>query len=376
MAGISAIHGVDDTLKKISKDAVDVITPTAPGVTIGSLDAGGTEARVNWFLYRIAPHLAFRNMEPPRTGWRTARGRPQLALELHYLLTAFPGSGVTDGDHEQFSHAAVAAVMQALNRHAVIAEGDPVLSSQATPLLEPLRITLESLDLEALSKIWTAAKETMRLSVGYQVSLVTVEDPEDRHTAGPPVSTRRVAVAPTLGPRFVAVNPARTSAGAELSAELDGLTAGAAFAIAREREDPAGGPDWGVTLVRPDGPRRVVLRLDHSNLAPGARRLEVRASENGLAVGQDSIGLTLVPRITAAPASAAAGADVTLTTAHAAPDVEVFLRGEAVSAPAVHYVSPTEVRVTVPPAAVTGPAQLTLRAGKTAGPAYEEFAVS
>ena len=40
------------------------------------------ELRLNWFLYRIGPNLAYRNMEPPRTGWRTARGRPPLALQL------------------------------------------------------------------------------------------------------------------------------------------------------------------------------------------------------------------------------------------------------------------------------------------------------
>ena len=64
------------------------------------------------------------------------------------------------------------------------ASSNPSLSPLAKPLVEPLRITLDSLDLESISKLWTATTQPLRLSVGYEVSLVVV-DALDEHAAGP-----------------------------------------------------------------------------------------------------------------------------------------------------------------------------------------------
>jgi hypothetical protein len=372
MGTVNAIHGVDDTLKNLAKNAVKSLS-SVPTVTVGPLDSDADGLRINWFLYRIDPSPAYRNMEPPRNGWKTARGKPPLALQLHYLLTAFPGGGATDGDEEQFSHAAIASVMNALHANAIIGMGDPALSAQAKPLVEPLRITLEALDLEALSKIWTAASEKMRLSVGYEVSLVTV-DPSQAHEAGPPVRTRRVAVVPSMGPRFVSVSPARASAGMDLVVEADGLTAAAQFTLAREDADPAGAGDWPMSFVKADGPRRVVLQLPQGDLAPGARRLDVVVVENGLRVGGDSIGITVVPKVLGPTQTVAPGDSVDLVTAHAAPDVEVFLNGRKLAG--ATYVSPTKVTVTIPMDTPAGPVELSLRAGKVAGPPTQELTAS
>jgi hypothetical protein len=86
--------------------------------------------------------------------------------------------------------------------------------------------------------------------------------------------------------------------------------------------------------------------------------------------GRDSIALTLVPTITG-PASLAAGSTTQLATAHAAPDVEVFLRGVALPPAAVHFQSGTRVDVDVPAGTASGPAELALRANRTAGPVTE-----
>jgi Pvc16 N-terminal domain len=89
MAGVEAIQGVDDTLRDLAKAAVASLVPR-PKITVSGLDLADDELRLNWFLYRVGPNLAFRNMEPPQTGWHTARGRPPLALRLSDLLTAHP----------------------------------------------------------------------------------------------------------------------------------------------------------------------------------------------------------------------------------------------------------------------------------------------
>ena len=75
---MTAIQGVDDTLKKLTTDAVARAARRSRTVTVGPLDRDGDELRLNWFLYRIAPNPAYRNMEPPRD--RLAdRARPPAA---------------------------------------------------------------------------------------------------------------------------------------------------------------------------------------------------------------------------------------------------------------------------------------------------------
>jgi hypothetical protein len=366
MAGVQAIQGVDDTLRGVSNAAVAGLVPK-PKITVGGLDVEDDDLRLNWFLYRVSPQPAFTNMEPPLTGWRTARGRPPLALRLSYLLSAFPAKAPGDGDQEQFSHAGMAAVMRALHDNAIIGNGEPVLSPLAQPLVEPLRISMDDLDLEAVTKLWTAATAPIRLSVGYEVSLVVV-DSETEHQAGPPVRTRRVAAVPGLGPRLLSITPARVSAGIDITVAGDGLTPSTAFTFARESGDPSGTGPWPATVVPGGQPNQVVLQLPDDRLAPGPRRLDAVATESGLPAGRDSIGLTVVPAITGPAGPLARGAPVTLETVHAAPDVEVFLGGAAIAAADVQYVSPTEVEVTIPPATPVGPAELLLRAGKASGP--------
>jgi Pvc16 N-terminal domain len=369
MAGVTAIQGVDDTLKKLATDAVASLSPK-PEVTVGPLDREGEELRLNWFLYRVGPNPAYRNMEPPGTGWRTARGRPPLALTLQYLLTAFPASATNGGDQEQFAHAALAAAMRALHANAIVGETDPALSPLATPLVEPLRITLDTLDLESLSKLWTATTQPLRLSIGYEVSLVVVDSTAD-HVAGPPVRLRRVAVAPTRGPRLRSVEPPRISFGDDLLVSAEGLTTGGVFTLAREPGDPAGpAGGWEMTLVPspPPPPGAVRLTLPRADLAPGARRLEVSATEAGLPIGRDSIGVTVVPVATGPSTPLAKGVPVDLDTAHAAEDVEVFVAGQRLAPASVSFVSATKLQITIPPATPGGPTEVVLRAGKVAGP--------
>lgn len=370
MAGVTAIQGVDDTLKTLVTQAVAGL-PSVPGVTVGPLDRDDDSLRLNWFLYRISPSPSFRNMEPPQSGWRTARGAPPLALALQYLLTAFPGAVTDAGDQEQFAHIGLAAAMQALHASPIVGDGHPALAPSAAPLVEPLRISLQSLDLEALSKLWTATTEPLRLSVGYDVGLVVVDSLE-AHVAGPPVRTRHLAVVPSMGPRLASVDPPRASFGDELLVAVEGLTAGATFTLAREPDDPpgpAGGWAMNVIPAPPVPTGHVRLGLPRDDLAPGARRLDVRAVEGGLPFGSDSIGLTVVPVLTGPAGPLAKGSPIALDTAHGGPDVEVFLDGARLPVAPAPAPTATTVTVTIPPATAPGPAEIALRAGKVAGPA-------
>lgn len=368
MGGVASIQGVDNTLRLITKSAVSGLETSsgsrlAVQVTVGPLDRDETDLRLNWFLYRVAPNAAYANSEPPRSGWRGARGRPPLSLELHYLLSAHPGRLVAlgDGEEDQFAHLALTAVMARLHANAVLTEAEvpPAARGQVAPLVEPLRITMEKLDLETLTKLWSS--RAMRLSVGYAVRLVVV-DAGARHVAGPPVREPRVGVLAGTGLRLAPAGPVRLSAGADVRMGVRGTGTGA-YTLDRRVEDPAGpAGGWPLTVTQKGG-EGVALRLSEAGLAPGERLLRVRVTDG--AGPQDAVGVTVVPLPTVTGVAAARKASVRLAVAHAAPDVEAFLAGRPMPA---RYISATEVEVTVPDTAPTGPVELSLRAGRVAGP--------
>ncbi len=373
MGGLRTIEGVDNTLINVATDAVAALTPR-PSITSGPLDRDDDVLRLNWFLYAIRPNPALRNMEHPRFGTTTARGFPPLALELDYVLTAHPGPLTAAGQESQFANRGLAAVMQALHQQAILAEGSAHLAAEVTPLLEPLRITHSALDLDGLSKLWTSVSQPMRTTVGFRVSLVTIDDTRT-HVPGPPVRQRRFAVAPSIGATFTAVSPVRVAFGDNVSVQVSGATGAVTFSIRREAGDPAGPAQWPLAATA-TGTNRFDLAVGPDTLAPGVRQLTVSGDLDGLPAGGDSAALTLVPTVLGTGGAVAAGAVATLNTAHAADDVEVFLDGLAVASTDVTFVSATQVDFVVPASTVAGSHQVGLRAGHTAGPVFDGLVVT
>jgi hypothetical protein len=381
MPAASGIHLVDEVLRQFSKDALQTVTgASANNVTLGPLDRDGDGLRINWFCYKIDPHPGFRNMEHPSTGWTTSRGKPPVALMLHYLLSVFPDSSTT-GNPIEIAHDALAAVMQHVHgTNMIVGPDHPMMTvlfgGQHPHLVEPLRISMEPLDLEALSKIWTASTKPMRTSVGYLVSLVFL-DPLETHEAGPPVlENPHIIVLPDMGFALGDIDPSRVSAALEFVVGMRGPTDDLTPVVLPEPGDPASQP-WPVAVLgaTPDGMRMkldltVEPRLDL--LMPGARVLEVTAAVNGKAIGVDRAALMLVPTITNATRSGAVGSKrtITLTTRHAGPDTAVFIGGRVDPAD-VTVVSPRQVKAVLQAGnTVTGPVDIVLRSGQVAGPRY------
>ncbi|GAB3836888.1 DUF4255 domain-containing protein [Dactylosporangium cerinum] len=362
----NAIQVADTVLKRLAEAGIaDAGIQPKPDVTIGPLDREADGPRLNWYLYRITPHPGFRAMEHPRTGTVTSLGRPPLALTLHYLLSVYPAALTSAGDQELVAHVTLAAAMRRLHESAIVGAGSPFLPA-SSDLVEPLRITLQSLDLEALTKVWTAAAQPLRLSVGYEISLVVVEQ-QARHVPGAPVGSARTLVG-TLGARLLGAAPTRIGADTPTVVRVLGGSAETAFQLAAEVDDPAGAPagGWPMTVLSQDVDG-VRMRLPRDDLAPGVRRLDAVSMMEGLPAGRDSIGLTVVPTVLSLDRPPTAGSPVVLTTAHCAADTEVFLDGRAV---APDSVSATSVTVTVPAATAPGGHAFTLRSRRVAGPAF------
>lgn len=377
------LSGVDAVLGALTRDAVG----TAIAVTNGPLDRPASGARLNWFLYRITPAVALMNMEPPQTGWTTRRGRPPLALTLHYLLSADPGELSATGNEMPPAHDALTSVMMVLHEHAVLGPETVIMSppdqtvSQITRaldgLLEPLRITLDPVPLEMITGLWASGLKSLRLSVAYQVSLVTVPSPVP-FEPGPPVQQAVVAVSPSAGPRIVTVTPDLISFGRPATITLTGATDTVAVRLSRsdgDPDDPADGrPDPGTThstgpwtLAATPVPGGLRADLPSPQLVPGRRVLTVTDLADGRPAGSDSVPLTVAPAVSAGPVLQP-GAVATLQVSHVLAQGRVAFLGMTAG---YTLVSPTSVTVTVPAgvAAYAGTSiAVSVESGTIAGP--------
>jgi hypothetical protein len=149
-------------------------------VTARSLDKardGIDGDQVNLFLYQTLPDAAWRNMDIPRQVKPGETGQPPLPLVLYYLVTAYNA----DNDDTK-SHILLGRAMSILHDHCLLgadeicnfsenAVGDSKLDEQA----ERVRITLQPLTLDEMSKLWSPFQTQYRLSVAYQVSVVLIE---------------------------------------------------------------------------------------------------------------------------------------------------------------------------------------------------------
>lgn len=384
--GPPVIAGVDELLRVLTTEALKGVASPV-GVTVGPLDRPGDDARLNWFLYRLEPAPAYANMEAPPSGWRTRRGRPPLALTLHYLLTADAGELSETGSEDDVVHAGLSALMSALHENGIFGATSPVATGpdrtleDVAPaldgLLEPVRITLEQVPFETITAIWGSGSDAMRVSVAYVVSLVTVPA-QAPFAAGPPVRTRRVGVAPSMAPEVTSVAPSTVHAGIDVAVRVRGVTDDHEVTLGRlpgDPDDPTDGRPptqphstgpWRLTPTpAPDG---LVVRLPDDALAPGPRVLVVTNLADGLPAGSGHALVTVVPTVVAVAAPLQTGAAATLTVQHPGDGGEAFFAGTPVP---YTPVDATHVTAVVPPLPTAATVPVSLRAGTVAGPSTD-----
>jgi hypothetical protein len=184
MANHLAVATVTELLcQRISAALADhelsgVVRPTRP-----SSQPGADTTQVTVFLYRVTPNAALRNNDlPTRTSdGSTFRQRPQVAIDLHYLLS-FSGD-----ENQHFPQRALGATMAALQRDPTLTQSE--IRSQIAAInerwlkdsnladdLERVRFTHEPLSLDEFSKLWSVFFQTpYALSAAYSASVVLIE---------------------------------------------------------------------------------------------------------------------------------------------------------------------------------------------------------
>jgi len=213
MSSPLAIAAVTAALKDLLNDGLlnhDLSSVGSFSVTAlppDRISTGQTEPnQLNLFLYQVTPNIGWRNVGLPsrdRNGVRLSAA--PLALDLHYLLTAY-------GSQDLNAEILLGYAMQLLHEtpiltraqlRTVLGAPSPVngaidgLPSPFGPLtaidladqIELIKITPVFLGTEDLSKMWTAMQARYRPTMAYMASVVLIEVPTTGRAA-PPVLKR------------------------------------------------------------------------------------------------------------------------------------------------------------------------------------------
>jgi hypothetical protein len=173
---------VESQIKRQVSAAVVTLLP--PGDTLPE------QTGVNLYLYRVAesPHTRNDSWRGDRTHPPT--DRPPLGLRLQYLLTPLGKTSDATAATGDVAHTMLGVAMLTLHEHPILNDthivgfdADTVLSSHLRDSYEQIKVTLSSVSVEDLSKIWATINKPYRLSVAYEVSLVELV-PAAKPTAG------------------------------------------------------------------------------------------------------------------------------------------------------------------------------------------------
>lgn len=195
MSSPLAIGAVSAVLRNLLDNGiVDV------GVPIGSIDVtavapdtidleDGGEPSINVFLHRVSRNIGWENAAMPARDGNGARiSNKPLALNLHYLITAY---GRDDFEAEILLGYAMHLLHErpVLDRRSIRRALDPspldatilpaafqaLTASDLANQIESMTITQEPIDTEEMSRLWAAIQSHYRPSAGYVATVVLIE---------------------------------------------------------------------------------------------------------------------------------------------------------------------------------------------------------
>ncbi len=344
MSDYLAVGGVSAVLCSLLSTALGSGGPTTilgptPGITAISPDLVPTGAneqpRLNLFMYYIGLNPALRNLGLPSSNAQGTRlSNPELALDLHYLVTAY---GSTQFDPEILlawamkvfhdtpvvpSQTIQTALDGLAQQHQPSTEASLISGSSLAEQIEHLRITPEVLTTEEIYRLWTSFQTAYRPSTALQVSVVVIKDTQ-AFTSNLPVQARTVTAQPLQAPVIASVSPVMVAAGQVLTITgsnfLGSSPADTVVAFAAGAGEPAGTAPAGTVqgnLIRVTLP---------TTLAAGTRMVRVQRMITfpGSAVAHQGfssspVPFQVIPVIQAPVPQATPGSPLTVTVS---PDV-------------------------------------------------------
>ena len=222
MSSPLAIGAVSAVLRNLLDNGlIDIGAPLSPvkvtaiAPDLIKLDEPEPTPSLNLFLYRTSRNQGWFEVGQPAFDSNGSRqATPPLALNLHYLLTAY---GAADFQAEILLGYAMHLLHErpVLDRDAIrkALQGTPLDSTILPPAfqaltasdladqLDAVTITDEPMDTEELSRLWSAIQTHYRPTASYVVTVVLIEARKPTRTPLP-VLTRNVEVEPSLLPPY------------------------------------------------------------------------------------------------------------------------------------------------------------------------------
>jgi hypothetical protein len=185
--------------------------------------------QLNLFMYRATPNTGWSNQQyAARSSGGDRIANPPLALDLHYLLTAFGASDLHAelllGCAMHLFHETPFLDRDVIRNALTPSPGgggalDDLLTLLGTANLadqfEQLRITPETLNTEEMSKLWSALQTHYRPSSAYVVTVVLLERHRPARSA-PRVAERRLHVRQLRHPHIDSLEPDVVEVGGSL----------------------------------------------------------------------------------------------------------------------------------------------------------------
>lgn len=335
---------IDNDLSPVGSFSVTAVPPDR-------IETGEQELnRLNLFLYQVTPNLGWRNEGMAARDSRDSRIRlsnPPLALDLHYMLTAYGSAPwaaeillgfAMDVLHEKcvLSRADIRRALDPANNPISVAlvPPDPQgrIALDLADQVEHLKILPQYLTSEELARLWTSMQARYRPTMAYEVCTVLIQSKRATQAALPVLKRGQqdrgvnsqadthapAPSVPTLTAMSIVPTPStddRAAAEQGDALDIDGVllagdTVTAELRHARLEEPNILPVEAGVTAGRV----RIVLPQSHDSTLPGfdahasvdwpagtytvSLRIERAGKPDRFT---NALPLTLAPRLTAAP---------------------------------------------------------------------------
>ena len=204
MSNYLAIATVTAALSRVLQAVIGADVPGALVTTVrpdGS-NSGVPDTGVNVFLYQVTPNPHWHNNDlPTRRPDGTLVQRPQVALDLHYLLSFYGTEAELEpqrllGSTVRTLHAKPVLTRQDIQN--TISAISSLNTSDLAEEIESVKFTPIPLNLEELSKLWSVFFQTPYvLSMAYQASVVLISA-DVRPALAQPVQEPLIQVQPTV----------------------------------------------------------------------------------------------------------------------------------------------------------------------------------
>ena len=173
------------------------------------------ENQINLFLHQVTYNASWRNVALPSVAadGKTRLTSPPLALDLHYLLTAY-------GSADWQAEGLLGYALMMLHENSIITRDDisfalhnlpgsnnminSLKGSTLADQVEMIKITPATLGREEMAWLWTALKADYRPTFPFQVSVVLIQPQRDT-TLALPVLFRTIQATPIQPAQLVAI---------------------------------------------------------------------------------------------------------------------------------------------------------------------------